>query len=146
MRTNFATQKPVFRPKKRRRIGSSCVEMAFVAPVFFVLIFGSIEIAFGYMVDHLIQNAAREGCRLAITMGKTNDAVKSKVDSLLQSVNIEGATTSVSVNYSISDVSTAKPGDQITVRITVPKSSASLFPVTGYLKGQMSTQCTLRHD
>jgi hypothetical protein len=32
------------------------------------------------------------------------------------------------------------------VQITVPAAKVSMFPVTGYLKGNLSALCTMRHD
>ena len=128
------------------RAGASTVEMALVAPVLFLIVFGLFEIAFGYMVHHLIQDAARQGCRVAICSGQTNTAVLAKVNSLLQAEHISGTTTNILVNNAAVDVASAKAGDQITVQITVPASKVSFFPTGGYLKGQLTALCTMRHD
>ena len=128
------------------RQGASTVEMAIVAPVLFAIIFGLFEIAYGYMVHHLIQDAARQGCRVAVCYGETNTDVSAKVNSLLQAEHISGSTTKIMVNNAVANVSTAKAGDLVTVQITVPAANVSFFPVTGYLKGQLSALCTMRRD
>ena len=128
------------------RAGTSTVEMALVAPVLFLIVFGLFEISFGYMVHHLIQDAARQGCRTGIRYKSTNAAVLSTVNALISAEHIQGATTTVLVNNAVADVSTAKVGDQITVKISVPASKVTFFPTTGYLKGTLSAMCTMRHD
>ena len=45
-----------------RRTGTATVEMALVCPVLFLMVFGLFEVAYGYMVQHLIEDAARQGC------------------------------------------------------------------------------------
>jgi Flp pilus assembly protein TadG len=133
-------------PSCLHRRGASAVEMAVVAPVVFAVIFGLMEIAYGYMVHHLIQDAARQGCRVAICNGQSNTTVQSKVNTLLQTERVVGATTKIMVNSSTADVSSAKAGDLITVQITIPASKVSFFPTSGYLTGQLNALCTMRHD
>lgn len=128
------------------RDGASTVEMALVSPVLFAIIFGLFEISYGYMVHHLIQDAARQGCRVAVCYGQANSAVTAKINSLLQAEQISGATTKIMVNNAVADVSSAKVGDQITVQITLPASKVSFFPITGHLKGQLTALCMMRHD
>ena len=132
--------------KSPDRAGTSTVEMALIAPVLFLIIFGLFEISFGYMVHHLIQDAARQGCRAGIRYGATSAAVLTKVNTLISAEHITGATTTVLVNNAAVDVSTAKAGDQITVKITVTAAKVTFFPTTGYLKGSLSAMCTMRHD
>ena len=129
-----------------RRAGASTVEMALVAPVLFLIVFGVFEIAFAYMVHHQIQDAARQGCRAAICYGKTSTDVLSKVNTLLAAEHITGATTTILVNNAAADVSTATAGDQISVQIKVPASKVTMFPTHGFLSGQLTALCTMRHN
>ncbi|MEI8383573.1 MAG: TadE family protein [Planctomycetota bacterium] len=138
----------ILRPQRRStpRRGASTVEMALVAPLLFLVVFGIFEIAIGYMAHHLIQDAARQGCRVGICSGGSNATVRSRIDMLLQAEHITGSTTKILVNNVESDVSVAKHGDQITVQVSVPAAKVSLFPVSGSLKGQFTALCTMRHD
>ena len=77
---------------------------------------------------------------------KTNATVLSTVNNLLQTERVVGANTTILVNNVAGDVSAAKTGDDITVQITLPSSKASIFPRTGYLKGQLKATSTLRHQ
>ena len=49
----------------RIRHGAAAVEFAIVAPIFFLLALGLIEIGRMVMLQHSMTNAAREGCRVA---------------------------------------------------------------------------------
>lgn len=137
---------PALPLRSSRRNGASTVEMALVSPVLFAIVFGLFEIAYGYMVHHLIQDAARQGCRVGVCYGETNTDVTTKINTLLQAEKIAGTTTKIMVNGAVANVSSAKSGDQVTVQITIPASKASLFPVSGYIKGQLSALCTMRHQ
>ena len=129
-----------------RRSGATAVEMALVCPVLFLMVFGLFEIAYGYMVQHLIEDAARQGCRVGICYRKTNATVLNTVNGLLQTEGVVGANTTIWVNNVSGDVAAAKTGDNITVQITLASSKASLFPGTGYLKGKLTATSTLRHQ
>lgn len=137
---------PAIPLRSSRRNGASTVEMALVSPVLFAIVFGLFEVAYGYMVHHLIQDAARQGCRVGVCYGETNTDVTTKVNTLLQAEKVTGTTTTIMVNGAVANVSSAKSGDQVTVQITIPASKASLFPVSGYIKGQLSALCTMRHQ
>ena len=132
--------------KTSRRAGAMTVEMAIVGPLLFLIVFGLFEVAYGFMVQHLIQDAARQGCRVAMCYRKTNATVLATVNTLLNAEGVAGATTTILVNNVSADVSAAKTGDDITVQVTVAASNVSPFPVTGYLKGQLKATCTMRHE
>jgi Flp pilus assembly protein TadG len=51
----------------RRRLAASVVEFAFVAPVFFLVLLGIFEYARFLFTLQLMNNAAREGARYAVT-------------------------------------------------------------------------------
>src|SRR5262245_20918447 len=80
------------------RGGSVTLEMALVEPIFFFMVFGIIEVGRGFMVTHLLRNAARDGCRYAILQGTTTTQIKSIVTNDLASQGINGSTVTVAVN------------------------------------------------
>ena len=74
--------------KSRRRNGSSrhgttAVEFAFVGPIVFLLFFGVIELGRGLMVVHLLNNAARIGCRTGVIEGTSTTSITNAVKSSL---------------------------------------------------------------
>src|SRR5207247_1171769 len=92
---------------RKPRAGINVVEFAVVVPIFFLFVFGIIEIARGFMTQHLLTNAARAGCRLGILNGKTTDDIKTAVNTVLAGQTIGGFAVTVTVNGKAVDASTA---------------------------------------
>jgi Flp pilus assembly protein TadG len=133
--------------KSRRpaqRSGAVSVEMALTTPVLFILVFGIIQVGYAFMVQHAIQNAASEGCRTGILPNKSSTDVTSTVNNLLISTRLDQiSTTTIQVNNSTATIESAKSGDLVSVQVTVPLSSVTLFPGffsqwNGTLKGAVS--------
>lgn len=129
-----------------RRRAVATVEFAVVVPIFFIFVFGIIEVGRGLMITHLLGNSAREGCRLGIIEGKTTSDIRSAVTTVLSSQGISGQTTSVAVNDVVADASTANAGDEITVSVRVPVGNISWVPGTHYLSGNLSGSYSLRRE
>jgi Flp pilus assembly protein TadG len=134
---------PVRQPRRR---GASAVELAFVAPIFFLLILGMIELGRGLMVRHMLTNAARQGCRLGILEGKSNADVTAVVHSALTPVGISSDTVSILVNGGSSDVKNANADDEVTVIVSVPVTTVTWVPGGQYLGSTLSGQYTLRKE
>jgi Flp pilus assembly protein TadG len=60
------------RPTRRRFRGQALVEFAFVAPIFFLLIFAMIDFGRYVYYVQVLNNAAREGARYAIVHGSNS--------------------------------------------------------------------------
>jgi Flp pilus assembly protein TadG len=132
--------------KPRQRRAATSVEFAIVSGAFFLFLFGLIEVSRGLMVTHLLTNAAREGCRVGVVEGKSTSDITTTVVNRLnqQGVSSEGVT--VQVNDNTADASTAKMGDEITVKVTVPVASVTWVPGGGFLTGNLGGQYTLRRE
>lgn len=135
-------------PKKRstKRTGAHMVEFAVVIPVFFVFIFGLIEVGRGMMVGSLVTNAARVGCRTGTLPGKTNSDVTSTISTMLADQGITGHTTTITVNGAATNVSAASSQDTIKVTVSVPASQVSWLPSMLYVNGTISGQFSLPHE
>src|SRR4051812_18432578 len=120
---------------RQRRRAASAVEFAVVAPIFFLFVFGLIELGRGFMVEHQLTNAARLGCRAGTIEGKSTSDVNSVINSSLTANKIPGSTITVQVNGVTADASTAAAGDQITVTVSVPTANISWVPGAKYLTG-----------
>jgi Flp pilus assembly protein TadG len=130
------------RGRQTDRKGTSAVEFAFVAPVFFVLVFGMVEYGRAVMVQQIITNAAREGARVAILSGATTTSVTTAVSTYLTNSGISGATPSVSP-----DPSTAANGALVTVSVSVPYSSVSWLPSPFWLGSTtLHASCEMRTE
>jgi Flp pilus assembly protein TadG len=135
------------RPCRRLpRRGAHAVEFAVVSSVMFVFILGLVELSRGFMVQHLLTNAARTGCRIGILPGKANSDITTAVNSTLSSQGIRNDTITVQVNDNSADVSSAKTGDEVTVLVSIPVASVTWIPGTGFLRGTISGQYTLRRE
>src|SRR2546423_13907317 len=70
----------------RRRAGQSMVEFAVLAPVFFLLLLGTIDLGRSVYTYNAISNAAREGARAAVPYDSplpTTDSVVAAVQSTI---------------------------------------------------------------
>lgn len=117
--------KPTSHRRNPRR-GASAVEFALVAPVFFLVVLGIMEFGRMVMTQQVITNASREGARIAVLDSATTDKVKKRIDGYLAAANVRGATVIVSPNPPTS----AKFGEQVSVRIRVPYSAISTLSKT----------------
>jgi Flp pilus assembly protein TadG len=57
----------IFRKQSSKRRGAAAVEMAFVFPLFMLLVLGIVEFGRYMMVGQLLTNASREGARMAVS-------------------------------------------------------------------------------
>jgi hypothetical protein len=133
-------------PAKKSRRGATVVEFALVAPLFFTLTLGIFEMARGLMVEQLVTDAARIGCRVGVVESRSTQAITSAGDGFLPGAGITGYATTIRVNDAVADAVTAQAGDEITVTVSVPTDKISWVPGLLMLQGTISGQFTLRRD
>src|SRR5262249_62283771 len=92
----------------RRRTGAAVVEFPVVAPLLFALALGIIEFGRAMMVLELLNNAARAGCRAGVLSGSSNTDVNSAITTALTGSGVNSPSTTIDVNGSQADVSTAQ--------------------------------------
>ena len=102
------------------RCGAAAVEFAIVAPVFFLLVIGMIEVGRAMMVQQVLINASRVGARQAVTAGATSSAVQTAVKDYATSVAVPSVSVSVTP-----DPAAAKSGDTMTVTTSVNYNNVS---------------------
>jgi Flp pilus assembly protein TadG len=100
------------------------------------------------MALEMLNNAARNGARMAVISGSTTASAKQAISDTLANTTITGASTSIAVNGDTSvDVSNASPGDTITVTITVPASNVSWLPVAVFTGNKtLGNTVVMRHE
>jgi Flp pilus assembly protein TadG len=126
----------------RRRAGAAAVEFAIVAPLFFLLIVGMIEIGRGLMVQQVLINASRVGARRAVMLSSSQQAVMDAVTDYAHGVGISGLTVTVAP-----DPGTAPAGTAITVGTRVNYSSISWMPAPWFMGGkQLSASSVMRKE
>jgi len=107
-----------------------------IAPVFFLLILGMIEVGRGVMVQQMLTNASREGARLAVLPGTTTNEVLTRVDDVLGASGITGATTAITdAEGNPLNPQDAGYGDVIKVTVSIPFADVSWIPPFKYLEG-----------
>jgi len=128
-----------FRFFRRSRRGASAVEFAVVAPIFFLLVFGMIEIGRAVMVQQIITNASREGARRAVLDGATASEVTSFVNTYLTNASLPSAT----ITYPQGNPENAGFGAPVEVTVSIPFNQVSWLPSPFYLGGETMVASTI---
>jgi Flp pilus assembly protein TadG len=102
-----------------------------VVPVFFLLVFGLIEITRMMMVQQALTNAAREGCRTAVLattlhVSKVEAAVRKYLKSVMSNASDEGVVR-VTLPNGLASTTT---GTDVTVAVEVDYADISWLPVS----------------
>jgi Flp pilus assembly protein TadG len=131
---------------RRPSRGAATIELAVVAPLLFLLIFGVVEFGRVVMVRQSLTNAARVGSRRAAlaTTGSADDA-EAAVYNYLQNV-IPDAGETVTVDVSPEELAGITPGTPITVQVAVSASEIRWLPGGFLNSGQLSSQATQRRE
>ena len=110
----------IFRRGRRRRArGSTVVEFAVVLPLLMTILFGIIEFGWMFSIRQSLQNAAREGCRLAV-LKTTVDPYTNVIDRITSMLEPLGITPTIVLTHAVE-------GNPIeTVSVTVPAADVSL--------------------
>lgn len=110
------------------RRGATLVEFAFVAPVLFSLIFACIELTRVYMIQSLAEDAAYEAARLCMVSGSTKEEGVAEANRILSMLGTQDADVELSaVSEGEEQDEISDDTDQITVNISIPMASNTLF-------------------
>jgi Flp pilus assembly protein TadG len=122
------------RSGKGARRGAAVTEFAIVAPVFFLMVVGFIELGRALMVQQVLINASRVGARQAVTTGATSAQVQTAVQDYTASLAVPGVTVAVSP-----DPASAAAGTTMTVTTSVPFGNVSWMTSPWFLDGTTLT-------
>ena len=127
----------MFSREAKVRRGLAVVEFAVIAPFLVFMTVGLIEMAHGYQVKEVLTDASRRGGRNAAISGTSNAMIQSDIANVLSKNNISGAdaTVTITVNGASLDASTAKTGDKISVKVSIPVSKVAIITPL-FLSGQ----------
>jgi Flp pilus assembly protein TadG len=122
--------------------------MALITPVLLILIFGIMQVGYAFMVQHALQDVARQGCRMASLRTRSQGTVTTAIQSQLQAVGISPAKTTrtILVNDNSQDLATANAGDEVSVKVAMNLADVVLFPgffsnFTGTVQGSVTMRC-----
>lgn len=110
--------------QKQRRRGAAVVEFALIVPVMLTFTFGLIEMSRISMIKEAVVQASREGARVGVRPSATVADVQTRVNEELAIMDITTANVVITPSY----LDEASPGDDVTVRITIPISDISFVP------------------
>lgn len=127
----------------RREAGVALIEAAFVLPILLVLAMGMLDFGRAFHTKSLLDQAAREGVRLAVITTPDTGLVTDRVNAILAPAGI----TATSVT-----VAGPTPGtklDTVTVTATFTFMTPGIYALVGGDYGNtisMSSQCVMRHE
>ena len=133
-------------PCRTRRRGAAIVEFAVILPLLITLLFGIIEFGHLFHVRLTTQQAAREGCRLAVLQSTskpysaTGGVVMSRMTEIL---NASGLSMD-QVSVQIAEDSPSDP--MVTITITVPYDEVALTGFLGPIATELSGSCSMRKE
>ncbi|MCL5677285.1 MAG: pilus assembly protein [Firmicutes bacterium] len=119
--------------------GQSLVEFALVVPILLLLVLGIMEFGRAYSANLTLQNATREGARLAVT-GATDAQITQHVKDSAPTLDVSRLNVSVTP-------STRRQGDNVMVTVTYDFNY--LTPLIQNLVGSLRTftqQVTMRME
>ena len=121
------------------------VELALVSPLVFFFIFVTIEFGRMLMVYHGLEEAAREGCRVAIVPESNGRDVRTVVRERLATVGLSETDFTMPVHPK--PFSTADQWAPVTVGIVATYGDVSWLPTPDYLKNiRIRGSCTLPRE
>lgn len=127
---------------RQGRTGAAIVEFAIVAPLFFLLVLGCIELGRALMVQQVLTNASRVGVRSAVTLSGTESSAVDAATEFANGVSVSGISVAVSPNPS-----TATSGDMITVTVSVPFANVTWVPSPWFMGGKtLSASSVMRKE
>ncbi len=125
------------------------MELAVVAPVFFVLVMGIFEFGRACMVVELLTEAARRGCRAAIIENTSTATVQSAATDYLTSVGISSENVNVYVNDQLigssTDIASYPAYTEMTISVSVPVANVTWVP-PWFLSGNLTGVFTMRRE
>ena len=129
-----------------RRRGAAIVEFAIVLPVLMAFLFGIIEFGHLFHVRLGAQQAAREGCRLAVLQttaqpyAATGGVVMSRITEILTAAGL----SMDDVCLTIDEDDPVDP--MVTIDITIPYDAIALTGFLGPIATEVSGSCSMRKE
>ena len=126
--------------KRENRLGVTVVEFAIVAPLFFGMVFASVEICRALMATQSLEEAARSGCRVAVLKGATASEVDAEVRRILAPAGISKYTMQIQP----ANIAAEERWTPISLTINTSFANISWLPLPEFFAGKTCTSsCTL---
>lgn len=126
--------------RRKANRGVTAVEFALVAPLFFLLLFASLEFAVAASIRSTANNAAYEAARAIVVPGANNRQGVDEAERIMAIVGVRNLT--VNVSPAVIDEDT----QEVTVDVAIPYSENAFF--TPWFMGDVTIRstCTLNSE
>lgn len=117
--------------------GSSTVELLFVLPMLFLIIFGIVETTRAWLTASIVNAAAREGARIGVRTptgaggGFDPGPAVTEIDAILTGSNLAAG-----ASRSVTCAAPCLPGSQVTATVSVPFTS--ILPILAAALGTVN--------
>ena len=138
-----ATDAKALLPANRNEAGTALIEFALVLPLILVLAMGMLDFGRAFHTKSLLDQAAREGARVAVITSPDLDIVTSRVNSILAPAGITASSVTVTGPAAGTFL------DVVTVNATFTFMTPGIYALVGGSYGNtidMSSQVTMRHE
>lgn len=124
----------------RRRLrgarGAELVELALILPLLLLLIGGIVDFAFMFQAFSVVNNAAREGARIASLPGYTNGDAQNRVAAYVAAAGLPATPTTAVSNVTITNGGAGAPTSQgRQVQVTYTHTFIMLGPLVALAGG-----------
>ena len=122
--------------------GAALIEVAFVLPILLVLAMGMLDFGRAFHMKSLLDQAAREGVRVAVVTAPDPAIVTNRVNAILAPAGVTANSITVAGPNAVNQVT-------VTVTATFTFVTPGIFALVGGNYGNtipMSAQCVMRHE
>ncbi len=129
-----------------RRRGAAMVEFAIVLPLLMMFLFGIIEFGNLFKIRLSAQEAAREGCRLAV-LQSTAKPYSNSAGPVMQRIEAIMNAAGVDFNSSMVTIEEDSLGDPaVSISVTVPYEMVSMTGFFDPIASDLTGSCTMRKE
>jgi hypothetical protein len=141
VKTNFSSR---LRSRKRhkKRNAAAIVELAFVLPILFTLLFGTIEACAMLHLQQTLEIAAYESARISLVPTSKTKLVQETAERFFKNRNVNEGTITISP----SNFETLPIGTNITILVTAPASGNLPLPPMFFSGKSLSASCSMMKE
>lgn len=141
VKTNFSF-KHLFRKRQSKRRAAAIVELAFVLPILFTLLFATIETCAMLHLQQTLEIAAYESARVSLIPTSQPNLVQETAERFFKNRNVNGG----KITISPSNFDKLPIGTNITVRVTAPASGNLPISPMFFAGKNLSASCSMMKE
>ncbi|MFN7874359.1 MAG: TadE/TadG family type IV pilus assembly protein [Pirellula sp.] len=141
MKTNFPF-KSRYQKRQSQRNAAAIVELAFVLPLLFTLLFATIEACAMLHLQQTLEIAAYESARISLVPTSKTSLVQETADRFFKNRKVQGGTVTITP----SNFETSPIGTIITVRAAAPATGNLPLPPMFFSGLSLSASCSMMKE